>query len=359
MVAQQLLPDLDLAATLEVFGSGAFLYDRRCKLLAVNQQGLDMLGFGSLAEVVDEVEGRTQRVRIATLDGVPCVDPRGRVRRALAGERLVEDFERVDPCNGGPQVVLRISIVPMLDRRGEVIGALKLLHDVTTEYELAQRKREFTRVTAHELRTPATVLRLHAQRLLRGQPTSTERARGSAEAIDRATRRIETLALKLQDIATVSAGRPIPIEPHTFRLDSLVADVVQSLQPDESARVNAQAAPVQVLADPTRLRAVIEALLDNALRYSEAPATVDVRVGEHDGHAELSVADKGIGIPQEKQPHLFEQFYRAHTDTPFDRGGLGASLYLADHIIKQHGGRIWFESKEGEGTTFHLGLRRS
>jgi two-component system phosphate regulon sensor histidine kinase PhoR len=79
---------------------------------------------------------------------------------------------------------------------------------------------------------------------------------------------------------------------------------------------------------------------------------VDVQARE--GQVELSVADHGIGIPHAQQPHLFEHFYRAHAGTPFDRGELGASLYLADHIVKQHGGRIWFESAERRGSTFHV-----
>jgi signal transduction histidine kinase len=200
---------------------------------------------------------------------------------------------------------------------------------------------------------------LHAQRLLQAGAAGTAPVHASVEAVDRATRRIETLSVKLQDIATIAAGLPIPIQPSALRLDALVADVVKSLKPEQSARVHTKAAPAQVCADPTRLREVLEALLDNALRYSEAPSSVEVEVGECDGHVELSVADHGIGIPEAKQHHLFEQFYRAHVDTPFDRGGLGASLYLADQIMKRHGGRIWFESKERQGSTFHLALRAS
>jgi signal transduction histidine kinase len=291
-----------------------------------------------------------------TMEGVTVGHPQGLVQRALAGEAVAEDFERVAPYDGRPQMIIRASVGPLLNRNGEVIGAFKLVRDVTREYELDQRKREFVCVTTHELRTPTTVLRLHAQRLLRAEPMSPASVRACAEGVDRATRRIETLAVKLHDIATVAAGEPIAIQPSTFRLDALVADVVQSLQPDDSSRVRTRAAPAQVRADPTRMREVIEALVDNALRYSEAPASVDVDVGEHDGHVELSVADHGIGIPEAKQRHVFEQFYRAHVDTPYDRGGLGASLYLADQIMKRHGGRIWFESKERHGSTFHLAL---
>jgi signal transduction histidine kinase len=208
----------------------------------------------------------------------------------------------------------------------------------------------------HELRTPATTLRLHAQRLLRSTAPSAQQVRESAEAIDRATRRIETLAVKLQDIATVAGGEPLALQPARFRLDILVADVVQSLEPEQARRVHTATLPAEVCADAIRLREVVEALLDNALRYSEAPAEVDVGVEARDGEVELSVTDHGIGVPQAKQPHLFEQFYRAHAGTRFDRGGLGASLYLADHVVKQHGGRIWFESAEQHGSTFHVAL---
>jgi PAS domain S-box-containing protein len=356
MDTRKALLELDLATTLEAMRSGAFVYDREGELVAANRQGLQMLGFTSLAEAADESAGRTRRIRVMTLQGVPVECSQRTVRRALDGEAVVEDFERLLPSDGKPQMVIRATVSPILGRDGEVIGAIKLVRDVTVEYELEQRKQEFVRVTTHELRTPTTILRLHAQRLLRTHPVSPASVRASAEAIDRATRRIETLVVKLHDIAIVAAGHPIPIQPSAFRLDALVADVVQSLQPEESCRVHTRAAPAHVCADPTRLREVIEALLDNALRYSEAPAAVDVDVGERDGHVELSVADHGIGIPEAKQHHVFEQFYRAHVDTPFDRGGLGASLYLADQIMRRHGGRIWFESKERHGSTFHLTL---
>jgi signal transduction histidine kinase len=357
MDARQPLSELDLATTLEVLSSGAMVFDRQGNLLMVNRRGLNMLGFGSLAEMIAEHKGRTRRIRIMDLDGCPVEHPEALVFRALAGKTFVQDFELVVPCGGRPQMVVRVDVSPLLDRNGQVIGAIKLIRDVSAEYELTQRRQEFVRVAMHELRTPTTVLRLHAQRLLQAGAAWPAAVCASVEAVDRATRRIETLSVKLEDIATIAAGRPIPIQPSALHLEALVADVVKSLKPEQSARVHTSAAPAPVCADPTRLREVLEALLDNALRYSEAPATVEVDVRQRDGQVELSVADHGIGIPEAKQQHLFEQFYRAHVDTPFDRGGLGASLYLADQIMKRHGGRIWFESKERQGSTFHLALR--
>jgi PAS domain S-box-containing protein len=349
--------EIDVASTLEAMPSGAFLFDARGKLLVVNRQAMRMFGFRSFDEAADETEGRTHALQPVTMQGAPHETP-ALVQRALAGEVSTEDLERVAPLDGKPQRIVRASFAPVVSRDGEIVGVIKITRDVTVEYELARRKDEFVRVSTHELRTPTTVLRLHAQRLLRGSPTP-EGLRASAEAIDRATRRIETLTVKLHDIATVAAGEPIPFQPSAVRLDILVTDVVQSLEPDQARRVRTTTAPAEVCADETRLREVVEALLDNALRYSAAAGSVEVDVRPRDGQVELSVADHGIGIPQAKQPHLFEQFYRAHVNTPFDRGGLGASLYLADRIVKQHGGRIWFESTERRGSTFHVALRAS
>jgi signal transduction histidine kinase len=357
MDVREPLSELDLATTLEVLSAGAMVFDREGKLLMMNRRGLDMLGFGSVAEAIDEHEGRKRRVRVMTLDGCPVEHPEAIVFRALTGKTIIWDFELVVPCEGRPQMVLRADVSPLLDRNGQVIGAIKLIRDVSAEYELSQRRNEFVRVAMHELRTPSTVLRLHAKRLTQAGAAWPAAVSASVEAVDRATRRIETLSVKLEDIATIAAGRPIPIQPSALHLDALVADVVKSLKPEQSARVHTRAAPAPVFADATRLREVLEALLDNALRYSESPAIVEVDVGQHDGQVELSVADHGVGIPEAKQQHVFEQFYRAHVDTPFDRGGLGASLYLADQIMKRHGGRIWFESKERQGSTFHLALQ--
>jgi signal transduction histidine kinase len=77
-------------------------------------------------------------------------------------------------------------------------------------------------------------------------------------------------------------------------------------------------------------------------------------VHANDGISEVAVVDHGVGIPSDKRAHLFEPFYRAHNGEPFDRGGLGASLYLADRIMRAHQGRIWFEANPDAGSTFHI-----
>jgi signal transduction histidine kinase len=112
------------------------------------------------------------------------------------------------------------------------------------------------------------------------------------------------------------------------------------------------AGPLSVRADPARTRQALRILLDNAVKYSPSGGTIEVALGGDAGQARVSVRDRGVGIPTEGQERIFRLFYRAHTDTAHDYGGMGIGLYMAKEIIKRQGGQIWFESREGEGSTF-------
>jgi signal transduction histidine kinase len=105
-----------------------------------------------------------------------------------------------------------------------------------------------------------------------------------------------------------------------------------------------------------RLEQVLLTLLDNAIRYSPEGGEVDVGVSVEGGEAVVSVTDRGVGIPAEKQSRIFERFYRAHTGTHYDYGGMGVGLYISREIVRRLGGKLWFESREGEGSTFRFSL---
>jgi signal transduction histidine kinase len=115
-------------------------------------------------------------------------------------------------------------------------------------------------------------------------------------------------------------------------------------------------APVIVTIDPPRFEQVVTNLVENALKYSPSQAPVLVKVWRENGDARLSVRDKGIGIPTEDQPLVFERFHRARNVDDRRFAGMGLGLYIARGIVEQHGGRIWVESAPGVGSTFSVAL---
>ena len=116
------------------------------------------------------------------------------------------------------------------------------------------------------------------------------------------------------------------------------------------------APPTAVLADRERIGQVVASLFENAVRFSPRGGDVEAEVTRRDAHAVVSVRDHGLGIPHERQSRIFERFYRAHAGTDQDYGGLGIGLDVSREIVARHGGRIWFESAPGEGSTFSFSL---
>ena len=112
----------------------------------------------------------------------------------------------------------------------------------------------------------------------------------------------------------------------------------------------------RVLADPDRLHQVLTNLLSNAARHSPRGETVEVRIERGDGKLRVSVVDHGTGIPPEFQPRVFEKFAQADSSSRRFEGGTGLGLSISRAIVERHGGRIWFETEVGSGTTFSFEL---
>jgi signal transduction histidine kinase len=105
-----------------------------------------------------------------------------------------------------------------------------------------------------------------------------------------------------------------------------------------------------VMADYARLEQVLLNLIDNAIKYSSKDGTIRLVSELLPGQVRVSVHDHGVGIPENKLPHIFDRWYQAHWGTHGDYGGMGLGLYICREIIEQHGGHIWATSSAAEGT---------
>jgi len=177
------------------------------------------------------------------------------------------------------------------------------------------------------------------------------------EAIVRGAERIDRVAIELVDISQLHLGR-LKVRKQPLELGAVLASVVKEVSPlhphhpihlqlDATAMVNA---------DHQRLTQVLMELLNNAATYSPEGGDIDVALHVSEREAHIAVRDHGIGIPRKKQARVFQRFYRAHSGTPHDYGGIGVGLYISREMVLRHGGRMWFESEEGQGTTFYVTL---
>jgi signal transduction histidine kinase len=244
----------------------------------------------------------------------------------------------MQPVRGSDEVaVLAEAFNHMLDRLEDAFG----------------RQREFVADASHELRTPLTVLRGEIELLQREQASAAE-VEARSDQLLREIRRMERLVDDMLTLAGAESGGLV----HTRQVDleDFMEDVRRDLPLLGPREYRVQPAAGTLAADPDRLAQVLRNLVRNAVAATEPDGHITVAAHARDGHVEFSVADDGAGIPAEHLGRLFDRFYRTDAGRGRDEGGSGLGLAIARAIVEAHGGRIWAESRDGEGTTVRFDL---
>jgi two-component system phosphate regulon sensor histidine kinase PhoR len=243
--------------------------------------------------------------------------------------------------------------------------ALVVHQDVTALKEAERLKDEFIGIAAHELRTPVAVMKGFAQMLLlqtaRGKgPPLAAWQREALQDIDQATTRLVELIEDLLDVTRLQAGRlDVQVEP--TNLVALARRVVARLAmttEKHSMQFETATEAIVVNVDHRRIEQVLTNIVTNAIKYSPNGGAITVRL--HVDHvtnmAQIDVRDAGIGIPAAQQTHIFGRFVRGDNAKALEIGGTGLGLYLCRELVAYHHGQIWFESTEGQGSTFSIAL---
>jgi signal transduction histidine kinase len=249
----------------------------------------------------------------------------------------------------------------MRDPAGAVAGRIFAFRDISSDRLVEQMKSDFVSTVSHELRTPLTSIYGFAETLLRQDVHFGEAERQTFLGyIASESQRLTGIVDALLNVARLDTGDlQVNIAPTDVR--RVVDEVVQSAQDatteGQQLVVELPPEPLAANADRDKLRQVFSILLDNALKYSRNGGTVTVGVERKEDRVEVSVADEGIGIPQAEQEQIFRKFYRgADADQRVGSGGTGLGLFIARGLVTAMGGRIWVESREGEGSTFAFEL---
>jgi signal transduction histidine kinase len=219
--------------------------------------------------------------------------------------------------------------------------------------ELERKKDEFIGIASHELKTPITTLKAYIQ-LLGNPPLSSAKF---SEYLPRINREIDRLIKLVSDLLDFNQVRTekmqFQLEP--FFIDELIDTVVKDIQVNSRREIiykKNKTVQISLTADKYRIEQVLINLLLNAVKFSPNGKGVYVSILKHKQFVRVNVKDHGIGIAQKYHKEIFTKFFQAKEKSKEAYSGLGLGLFISSEIIKQHGGEIWVESKEGKGSTF-------
>ncbi|HLL38269.1 MAG TPA: ATP-binding protein [Rubrobacteraceae bacterium] len=274
-----------------------------------------------------DFHGRLQEVLAKSRFSGPVTEP-----EAEAGDRIIE-----------------IRAAPLQD------GALAILRDVTEQRQIEHAKAEFIANASHELKTPLFALQGYLEML--DDEEDEEVRKEFLKDMKAQTERLKSLAKTLLDLSRLDANAV------TFRLEEVdLEDLLHEIRRDfaytgREIYINVEEGLPPVKTDPIQLHRMLAILVDNALKYSGGPGgtePITLDLHRENGHALVSVTDRGCGIPEAEIPHIFDRFYRAQGSSRADGTGLG--LALAGEISQHLGGDIRVESEQDLGSIFSVEL---
>src|SRR2546422_2678418 len=346
---------LQLEAVLASMNDALLIVDSRGAIVRLNRAARELLSLDGASLVFGQPLDRqrleqwpiTAREIAAAL--VPVID-------ALRAGTSVDEAEV--ELRAGERRVLSLAASVLRSPKGELQGGGIVFRDITGQRDLERLREDIFTMAWHDMQTPITVIRGHAELLLR-RLSSGDRdpnaAKAAASAIVKHADRLAELLTTLFDVSCLEAGL-LSISQWPTDLGAVVRDVMDGIR--STARHDIEVRADQTIVgewDERRIRQVLMNLVSNALKYSPEGSTVRVSVAADEHHATVSVRDDGMGLTSAELAQVFRRGYRAESARRVTGRGLG--LYFGRGIVAAHGGRMWAESAgHGNGSTFYFSL---
>jgi signal transduction histidine kinase len=291
----------------------------------------------------DADEGRSDASTVAT--------------RAREDEAVSDEREAADAALVRERAASHLALAKLLPFEREKTDRFLLTERIRSDTEVSRRD-DFLGIVSHDLRNLLSGIAMSATLLVERSSTSDEGVQASAVAtrIQRYTARMNRLIGDLLDVASLDAGM-LSVTPSAGDLSALIDEAIEPFKglaaaKNVSLEKGVGARPQMAQFDHDRMMQVLANLITNAIKFTAAGGKVVVTNTSTDSNV-IEVRDTGVGIPSDKLEAVFERFWQVGNQ---DRRGVGLGLYIAKSIMEAHGGRIWVDSKVGEGSTFSVSL---
>ena len=277
--------------------------------------------------------------------------------RLKSGER-VQHFETKRLTKDGRLIDVSVTVSPVKDGDGKIIGLSKIARDITERKLDENRKNDFIGMVSHELKTPLTSLSAILQ-VAKAKLNNTDDTflSGAMQKANHQVKRMTTMINGFLNISRLESGK-IQIDKQLFNVKALIHEVADEMKVTATTHtINIdECEEVEVSADQDKIQSVISNLISNAVKYSPNGTVVYVGCKSTETEVIVSVRDEGIGIQPADAEKIFNRYYRIENSNTKHISGFGIGLYLSAEIIYRHEGQIWLESEIGNGSTFYFSL---
>ncbi|WP_391118702.1 cell wall metabolism sensor histidine kinase WalK [Psychrobacillus sp. L3] len=397
LIAQTITrPISDMRKQAQAMAKGNF--SRKVRVYGDDEIGQLAIAFNHLTNRLQEAQSTTEaeRRKLASVltnmtDGVIATDRKGRVILindpalqflrvpremvlnrpiiSVLGIDMAQSFEdlihskesmTLDFSTQERPFILRVNFSVIQKETGFVNGFIAVLHDNTEQEKIDMERREFVANVSHELRTPLTTMSSYLEALADGAWRDEEIAPSFLQVTQTETQRMIRLVNDLLQLSKMDS-RDYELNRDVVNFNQFFNRIIDRFELSKSQNVTFHRilpeVPYYVEIDTDKLTQVIDNIISNALKYSPDGGNIRFGIVVKDQELKVMISDDGMGIPSENVERIFDRFYRVDRARARSMGGTGLGLAIAREMIEAHGGSIWAESEEGQGTTVFFTLK--
>lgn len=346
----------NLKVILKNIADGITVQDNLGNLVYVNDAIALASGYSSTKDMLENPSAWMNIFDLKAEDGANFPLTKLPSRRALDGEESPEEIINYKNKITGEDKWSQVKARAVFGKNRKVETVVTIINDITEQKELERKKDDFISIASHELKTPLTSIKGYVH-LAKREHGPKDKHLEYLNKIDRQLDNLTELIQDLLDLGRIGGGK-LSYKTQKVHMSKLISDVVSDLQQvaPERTIVLQNGIRKKVRGDKNRISQVLINLITNAIKYSPRNKKVLVRATEDKKSVHIAVRDYGIGIEKSEKDKIFDRFYRVKDAKGKTFPGLGIGLYLSKAIVARHNGKIWVDSKKGEGSTFHFVL---